>query len=80
MFDYAPMTYTISFIANTRASGGFPLLTFQMTVLMRLLAAQIAHCLVIVLRHGLSNPVNYIDPNIQAFSKLQRLTAIKVLK
>lgn len=57
----------IVFIANTRADDGVPLLTFQLSVLMRLLATQIAHCLVIVLRHGLSNPVNYSNPNIQAF-------------
>lgn len=60
----------IVFIVNMRANGGVLLLTFQLSVLMRLLATQIAHCLVIVLRHGLSNPVNYSNPNIQAiFSK-----------
>lgn len=57
----------IFFTANTRADDGVSLLTFQLSVLMRLLATQIAHCLVIVLRHGLSNPVNYSNPNIQAF-------------
>lgn len=64
-------TVTVWFIANVRASDGLPpLLTFQMPVLMRLLATQIAHCLVIVLRHRLSNPVNYSNPNIQAFKEL----------
>lgn len=39
---------------------GDPLLTFQPSVLVRVLAKQIAHRLVIVLRHGLSNLVNGI--------------------
>lgn len=34
-------------------------LTFHSVVLMRLPTTQIAHCLVIMLRHGLSNPVYY---------------------
>lgn len=62
------MLEMIFFTVNMRSNYGVSLLTFPLSVLMRLLATQIAHCLVIVLRHGLSNPVNYSNPNIQAFS------------
>lgn len=61
------MIRIIVFTVYMLANGGVPLLTFQLSVLMRLLATQIAHCLVIVLRHGLSNPVNRSNPNVQAF-------------
>lgn len=44
---------------------GDPLLTFPPPVLVRVLAKQIAHRLVIVLRHGLSNLVNCSNPDIQ---------------
>lgn len=44
---------------------GDPLLTFPPSVLVRVLAKQIAHRLVIVLRHGLSNLVNCCNPDIQ---------------